>query len=125
MCRASVWVKVLKVICENHLQRLCKLHISVYSFFVPSENSFCRGTDISLWVLNCKRVLTVMKIWKQENDLSNFPKKKQVLNIFVFNLNGKKMTLHQEVELILPVEKIKDSWLISQKLPSLINNGIE
>ena len=56
-----------------------------------------------------------MKIWKQENDLSNFPKKKQVLNIFVFNLNGKKMTLHQEVELILPVEKIKDSWLISQK----------
>ena len=66
-----------------------------------------------------------MKIWKQENDLSNFPKKKQVLNIFVFNLNGKKMTLHQEVELILPVEKIKDSWLISQKLPSLINNGIE
>ena len=56
-----------------------------------------------------------MKIWKQENDLSNFPKKKQVLNIFVFNLNGKKMTLHQEVELILPVEKIKDSWLSSQK----------
>lgn len=48
-----------------------------------------------------------MKIWKQENDLSNFPKKKQVLNIFVFNLNGKKMTLHQEVELILPVEKNK------------------
>lgn len=66
-----------------------------------------------------------MKIWKQENDLSNFPKKKQVLNIFVFNLNGKKMTLHQEVELILPVEKIKDSWLISQKLPSLINDGTE
>ena len=48
-----------------------------------------------------------MKIWKQENDLSNFPKKKQVLNIFVFNLNGKKMTLHQEVKLILPVEKNK------------------
>ena len=56
-----------------------------------------------------------MKIWKQENDFSNFPKKKQVLNIFVFNINGKKVTLHQEVELILPVEKIKDSWLISQK----------
>ena len=48
-----------------------------------------------------------MKIWKQENDFSNFPKKKQVLNIFVFNLNGKKMTLHQEVKLILPVEKNK------------------
>jgi hypothetical protein len=35
------------------------------------------------------------------------------------------VTLHQEVELILPVEKIKDSWLISQKWPSLINDGTE
>lgn len=43
----------------------------------------------------------------------------------VFNLTGKKMNLHQEVELIFPVEKIKDSWLISQKLPSLINDGTE
>lgn len=63
-----------------------------------------------------------MKIWKQENDFSNFPKKKQVLNIFVFNLNGKKMTLHRKLT-HPPVEKNKRFLVDFTEMTSLINDG--